>query len=208
MPFFVSELHSSMNSESSDPIAYIERDPFSHHPSNPFEPPADDASSDPMLLTPSKGKSKRKKPRAQAIKEEGDVRRIEEQPNLELDATVILQKTPPRYEQEENAEISETQDAEQATEGEYIEDETMEDYDEPIGDHELSEGDFREHTSDEHFTLDLKSPKEQAEIEEEIEDLAQKVPQLADDYELLDRLGTGVADPLYITISFRSNYLP
>lgn len=187
-----------MNSESSDPIAYIERDPFSHHPSNPFEPPADDASSDPMLLTPSKGKSKRKKPRAQAIKEEGDVKRIEEQPNLELDATVILQKAPPQHEQEENAELDETQDAEQAMEGECSEDDTMEDYYRPVEDHELSEGDFREHTSDELLTLDLKTPKEQAEIEEEIEDLVQKVPQLADDYELLDRLGTGVADPFYL----------
>ena len=194
-----------MNSESSDPIAYIERDPFSHHPSNPFELPADDASSDPMLLTPSKRKSKRKKPRAQAIQEEGDVRRTEEQSNPELDATAILQKAPPPDEQEENTETDETQDAEQAMEGEYVEDETMEDYDEPVGDHELSEGDFRERTSDEHLTLDLKSPKEQAEIEEEIEDLAQKVPQLADDYELLDRLGTGVADPFYVTTSLCSD---
>jgi len=183
-----------MNEESSDPIAYIERDTFSHHPSNPFEPPADDASSDPILLTPSKRKSKREKPRVQAIKEEGYVRKIEEQPSPELDATVVLQKAPPRDEQEENAEIDETQDAEQAMEGGCVEDETMEDYEEPVGDHELSEGDFRERTSDELLTLDLKSPREQAEIEEEMEDLAQKVPQLADDYELLDRLGTGVVD--------------
>ncbi len=194
-----------MTSESSDPIAYIGRDPFSHHPSNPFELPADDASSDPMLLTPSKRKSKRKKPQAQAIQEEGDLRRTEEQPDPELDATAILQKVPPQDEQEENTELDETLDAEQAMEGEYFDDETMEDYDEPVGDHELSEGDFRERTSDEHLTLDLKSPKEQAEIEEEMEDLAQKVPQLADDYELLDRLGTGVADPFYVTTSLRSN---
>jgi len=174
-----------MNEESSDPIAHIERDTFSHHPSNPFEPPADDASSDPMLLTPSKRKSKREKPRARAIKEGGDVK----------DAAAILQKAPPRAEQEENAELDETQDAEQAMEGDCVEDETMEDYDEPVGDHELSEGDFRERTSDEHLTLDLKSPKEQAEIEEEMEDLTQKVPPLADNYELLDRLGTGMANP-------------
>jgi hypothetical protein len=180
-----------MNEDSSDPIAFIERDTFSHHPSNPFELPADDASSDPMLLTPSKRKSKREKPRARVIKEEGEVG----------DATALP------AEQEENAELHETQDAEQAMEGDCIEDETMVDYDEPVRDHELSEGDFRERTSDEHLTLDLKSPKEQAEIEEEIEDLTQKVPQLADDYELLDRLGTGVANPFYVTISLRSNYL-
>src|SRR5258706_14145385 len=55
--------------------------------------------------------------------------------------------------------------------------------------------------------LDLKSPKEQAEIEEEMEDLAQKVPQLADDYELLDRLGTGEANPFYVTTSLCSNQI-
>lgn len=181
-----------MDEESSDPIAYIERDTFSHHPSNPFEISAGDASSDPMLLTPSKRKSKREKPRARVIKEEGDVK----------DAMTILQKAPARAGQEENAEPGKTQDAEQAMEGECVEDETMEDYDEPVGEHELSEGDFRERTSDEHFTLDLKSPKEQAEIEEEMADLIQKVPQLADDYELLDRLGTGVADPYSHSVLF------
>jgi hypothetical protein len=197
----------AMNEESSDPIAYIERDAFSHHPSNPFELPVDDASSDPMLLTPSKRKAKRKKPQEWATKEEEDVMRTQERPGPDPDATVIPQIVTPRDTTEANADLDETQVVEQAMESEYIEDETMEDYDEPVGDHELSEGDFRERTSDEHLTLNLKSPEEQAEIDEEIEDLLQKVPQLADDYELLDRLGTGVADSLYVTRSLRSDYL-
>ena len=194
-----------MSEESSDPIAYIKQDAFSHHPSNPFELATDGASSDPILLTPSKRKSKREKPRVQAIKEGKDAMRAQERPGLGLDAMVMA---PPQEEQEVNAGLDETQDIEQAMEDECVENETMEDYDEPVGDHELSEGDFRERTSDEHFTLDLKSPREQAEIEEEIEDLLQKVPQLADDYELLDRLGTGVADPFYIIIILHYNYPP
>ena len=196
-----------MNEESSDPIAYIKQDAFSHHPSNPFEPAADGVSSDPILLTPSKRKSKRVKPRVQAI-QEGDVIRAQEQPGLGSDATIILQAAPPREEQEVNTDLDETQDVEQAMEDEYVEDEVMEDYDEPVKDHELSDGDFRERTSDEHFTLGLKSLGEQAEIEEEIEDLLQKVPQLADDYELLDRLGTGVADYFYVIILVHCNPLP
>lgn len=197
-----------MNEESSDPIAYITRDAFSHHPSNPFELPADDASSDPILLTPSKRKSKGEKSQEHAIKGQEDVMGTQKLPGLEPDATITLQTAPRLEEQEVNTDLDEIQDLDEAMKGECVEDETMEDYDEPVGDHELSEGDFRERTSDEHFTLDLKSPEEQAEIEEEIEDLLQKVPQLADDYELLDRLGTGVADPFFVTLSLRSNCLP
>ena len=196
-----------MNEESSDPIAYIKRDAFSHHPSNPFELAADGASSDPILLTPSKRKSKREKPRTQAIEKE-DAMGAQESPGLGSDATVILQTANPREELGVNVDLDDTQDIEQAMEDECVEDETMEDYDEPVRDHELSEGDFRERTSDEHFTLGLKSPEEQAEIEEEIEDLLRRVPQLADDYEVLDRLGTGVADPFYVIIPLHCNFLP
>jgi hypothetical protein len=191
----------AMHEESSDPIAYIEQDAFSHHPSNPFELPAEDASSDPILLTPSKGKSKRDKLKTQAVKEEGDAMG---QPGPGPDSTI---QTTPQEEQEGSADLDETQGVEQAMEGEYVEDETMED-DEPVADYELSEGDFREHTSDEYFTLDLKSPEEQVEIEEEIEDLLQKVPQLAEDYELLDRLGTGVAVPFNVLRPLRSDHFP
>lgn len=199
-----------MNEESSDPLAFIGRDAFSHHPSNPFELPADAASSDPILLTPSKLKSNREKPRAKAVKEEEDVVRTQEQPGPDPDATIILQTAPSLEEQEVDAvlDLDDIQDVEQAMEDECAEDETMEDYDEPVGDHELSEGDFRERTSDEYLTLDLKSPEEQAEIEEEMEDLLQKVPQLVDDYALLDRLGTGMADLLYITSSLLSDQFP
>jgi len=197
-----------MDEESSDPIAHIEQDAFSHHPSNPFDLAADGASSDPILLTPSKRKSKRETPRVQEIKEEQVAMRAQARPGPESDAKVTLQTVPRREGQEVNADFDETQDIEQVMEDEIMEDETMEDYDEPIEDNELSEGDFKERTSDENFTFQLKSPEEQAEIEEEIEDLLHKVPQLADDYEVMDRLGTGGVDHFCATLPPCSNNLP
>ena len=203
---FVSNPVPPMNDETSDPIAYIKSDSFSYHSSNPFNHPAGDASSDPVRLIPSKRESEGEEPRAQ---EEGDATGATVQWGSSLPSWLpVLQRAPPGAEQEENAELDETQDADQAMRGYYVEDDVMEDYDEPVGDHELSEGDFRERTSDEYLTLDLKSPSEQAEIEKEMEDLIRKVPSLADGYVLLDRLGTGVADPFYVTIPLHSIYLP
>lgn len=51
--------------------------------------------------------------------------------------------------------------------------------------------------ADEEFTLLQKSPEERAEIEEEIADLCEAVPGLADDYRLVDRLGTGTFSSVY-----------
>ncbi|GLB34222.1 putative kinase-like protein [Lyophyllum shimeji] len=53
---------------------------------------------------------------------------------------------------------------------------------------------------DEELTIYLKTPEERAEIEEEITDLESKVPQLATDYKLIDRLGTGTFSSVYKAI--------
>ncbi|KLO14549.1 kinase-like protein [Schizopora paradoxa] len=50
---------------------------------------------------------------------------------------------------------------------------------------------------DEENTLQLKPPEEQEEILEEIEDLENAVPQLTDDYKIIDRLGTGTFSSVY-----------
>ncbi|KAG5650090.1 hypothetical protein H0H81_000808, partial [Sphagnurus paluster] len=53
---------------------------------------------------------------------------------------------------------------------------------------------------DEEMTLQLKTPEERAEIEEEIADLEAKVPILSTDYKLIDRLGTGTFSSVYKAI--------
>lgn len=50
---------------------------------------------------------------------------------------------------------------------------------------------------DEESSLSHKPPEEQQEIIEEIEDLEKAVPQLSEDYKLLDRLGTGTFSSVY-----------
>ncbi|KAF9463068.1 kinase-like protein [Collybia nuda] len=50
---------------------------------------------------------------------------------------------------------------------------------------------------DEEFSINLKSPEERQEIEEEIEDLDKAVPQLKTDYKVIDRLGTGTFSSVY-----------
>ncbi|KAF5387874.1 hypothetical protein D9615_000835 [Tricholomella constricta] len=62
----------------------------------------------------------------------------------------------------------------------------------------------RDHHSDEHsaevdeeMTIELKPAEEREEIEEEMADLAKKVPQLSTDYKLIDRLGTGTFSSVY-----------
>ncbi|KAK7064358.1 kinase-like protein [Favolaschia claudopus] len=62
-------------------------------------------------------------------------------------------------------------------------------------DHE-EDMDFQE-DSDEEFTILKKSPEERHEIEEEIAELEAAVPQLTEDYKLVDRLGTGTFSSVY-----------
>lgn len=57
-----------------------------------------------------------------------------------------------------------------------------------------------EDTDDEELTLQAKSPEEREEIIEEIADLEDAVPQLTQDYKLLDRLGTGTFSSVYKAI--------
>jgi cell division control protein 7 len=57
--------------------------------------------------------------------------------------------------------------------------------------------------TDEEMTIFLKSREEKDEIEEEIADLDEAVPQLADDYKVLDRLGTGTFSSVYKAIDLR-----
>ena len=54
--------------------------------------------------------------------------------------------------------------------------------------------------TDEEMTIYLKSPEEREEIEEEIADLDEAVPHLAEDYKLIDRLGTGTFSSVYKAI--------
>ncbi|RDB20032.1 Cell cycle serine/threonine-protein kinase hsk1 [Hypsizygus marmoreus] len=62
-----------------------------------------------------------------------------------------------------------------------------------------NESDTPEET-DEEMTLYLKSSEERAEIEEEIADLENAVPQLTIDYKIVDRLGTGTFSSVYKAI--------
>ncbi|KAH9899485.1 kinase-like protein [Cubamyces lactineus] len=54
--------------------------------------------------------------------------------------------------------------------------------------------------TDEELTIYLKSRDEQAEIEEEIMDLESAVPELTEDYKIIDRLGTGTFSAVYKAI--------
>lgn len=65
------------------------------------------------------------------------------------------------------------------------------DGDQEMQDLELSEGEFQPHTSDDEIAFRLKSTEEQEEIADEIQELLTRIPDLKNDYELVDRLGTG-----------------
>lgn len=51
--------------------------------------------------------------------------------------------------------------------------------------------------TDEELTINLKTQEEREEIEDEIEDLQEAVPELTDDYRIVDRLGTGTFSSVY-----------
>lgn len=65
------------------------------------------------------------------------------------------------------------------------------DGDQEMQDLELSEGEFQPHTSDDEIVFRIKSTEEQEEIADEIQELLTRIPDLKNDYELVDRLGTG-----------------
>ncbi|TFK46935.1 kinase-like protein [Heliocybe sulcata] len=62
---------------------------------------------------------------------------------------------------------------------------------------EGSDVDGSEASTDEEMTIRLKPQEEQEEIEEEIGDLEDSVPQLNEDYRIIDRLGTGTFSSVY-----------
>jgi cell division control protein 7 len=59
--------------------------------------------------------------------------------------------------------------------------------------------------TDEEATIQLKSPEEREEIEEEIEELEAAVPRLKKDYKIIDRLGTGTFSSVYKAIDLGSH---
>ncbi|KAI0722295.1 kinase-like protein [Cerioporus squamosus] len=67
-------------------------------------------------------------------------------------------------------------------------------------DEEEEEPEEDDDETDEETTIYLKSRDEQAEIEEEILDLEVAVPQLTEDYKIIDRLGTGTFSAVYKAI--------
>lgn len=73
----------------------------------------------------------------------------------------------------------------------------LEEEDETLQTVHLSDGEFEPHTSDDEIAFELKGPEEQEEICEEIEELSRKMPDLAKDYRLVDRLGTGTFSSVY-----------
>ncbi|KAI0355327.1 kinase-like protein [Trametes cingulata] len=72
--------------------------------------------------------------------------------------------------------------------------------DEDMEQDEVEEEDDADCDTDEELTIYLKSRDEQAEIEEEIIDLETAVPQLTEDYKIIDRLGTGTFSAVYKAI--------
>lgn len=61
----------------------------------------------------------------------------------------------------------------------------------------LTDDDDEDVFTDEENTIKLRAPSEQREVEEEIRNLEVAVPRLADDYRLVDRLGTGTFSSVY-----------
>ncbi|KZT29486.1 kinase-like protein [Neolentinus lepideus HHB14362 ss-1] len=68
------------------------------------------------------------------------------------------------------------------------------------GEGDESDDDGSEASTDEEMTIRLKPQEEQDEIEEEISDLEDLVPQLNEDYRIIDRLGTGTFSSVYKAI--------
>ncbi|KAL1762399.1 kinase-like protein [Schizophyllum commune] len=79
------------------------------------------------------------------------------------------------------------------------EDEETQEVNEEGGEDEDHQSNYTDliHGTDEETTILSKPPAERADIVAEIEDLTRNVPALAEDYELLDRLGTGTFSSVY-----------
>ena len=62
---------------------------------------------------------------------------------------------------------------------------------------EVAEEEVENEDTDEELTINLKAEDEREEIEDEIEDLLDAVPELTEDYRIVDRLGTGTFSSVY-----------
>ncbi|EJD01680.1 kinase-like protein, partial [Fomitiporia mediterranea MF3/22] len=73
---------------------------------------------------------------------------------------------------------------------------------------EFEDDEPEEPRTDEEMTILLKSPEEREEIEDEIADLEDAVPQLTEDYKIVDRLGTGTFSSVYkaLDISYEAKW--
>ncbi|THH07179.1 hypothetical protein EW145_g3566 [Phellinidium pouzarii] len=70
----------------------------------------------------------------------------------------------------------------------------------PDPDIEFEDSEDEDVETDEELSILLKTPEEREEIEEEIADLEDAVPQLTEDYKIVDRLGTGTFSSVYKAI--------
>ncbi|KAJ8487928.1 hypothetical protein ONZ45_g14148 [Pleurotus djamor] len=77
---------------------------------------------------------------------------------------------------------------------------SAENYEEGDEDDNVEAEDDAEGSDDEEESIHLKPPEERAEIEAEIEELEESVPVLAEQYKLVDRLGTGTFSSVYKAI--------
>jgi len=125
---------------------------------------------------------------SQADEQSGDASMLQDGTTLEEDSEMREIWNPDASErdfempQEMHEEGPHSQTLEQ--DKDYLEDEDM--------DLMISEGEFQPHTSDDEIAFRLKSDDEQDEIREEIKELLEKIPELGKNYELIDRLGTGL----------------
>ena len=100
----------------------------------------------------------------------------------------------------EDEEQSEDEEEDEDNEEDGAADDEDEDVD-ANGDGEQSGDDMdAQAETDEEMTLYLKPQEEREEIEQEIVDLEEAVPQLAPDYKVIDRLGTGTFSSVYKAI--------
>lgn len=159
-----------------------------------LNPPAIDGSSDPTLLRA------RRRTKHEYVEEEDDIMEDEVVDNDEDEEQEEEQIYPIRYvpqlDEDDIEDDGEEEDEEEDEED--VEEDVEDEEDEEEDVYELSSGEFEPHSSDDEFDFELKTEQEQDDIQAEIESLLQKMPELAEDYQLVDRLGTG--EP--------QNYLP
>lgn len=152
---------------------------FSQHSSNPLELPASDATNQVLL---------QKYQRAKAACEEGST--------YSSDDPQVLKEEIGTYRVQRH-DLPNAPNMVDLDEDSESDDELMA----PLEDDEIAaEGEDEEMPDSEEESLSRKPPEEQQEIEEEIADVEETVPQLTPDYKIIDRLGTGTFSSVYKAI--------